>query len=642
VTKLVSRIGFVEPMLPALVDQAPAGPDWIHELKYDGYRTQLALSGGDRRAYTRRGHDWSHLYGAILDVAGGLDCRGALIDGEMIVQDSLGLSDFEALRSALARRKPGGLVFMAFDLLHLDGEDLRREPVEDRRDRLRDLLGANRPGRPIQFSDHVAGGGPDFFAAAEAMGLEGIVSKKTGSRYRSGPARAWVKTKAFTTGEFVVVGATKGDLAPVALLARETGDRRLEYAGGAMVTFDEADRERFWRATERLEVPRPPLHIDERPNTTWLRPEIRVRVRHLRGEEKLRHATVKAIAYLPPAQNPSARYLGEGGVGSECRGPAESRNRLRSSRAPKAGEGTSPEKVTVTSDSHSAGPHRSEPSYTPEAIPARADLLAYYREIGPLILPFLAGRPLNLFRCPKSRGGRCVFQRNLNHPATPQGLFPAGVRRVPVLQKNGRTEDYLYIDDLEGLLACVEADAVEFHGWGSRIADVEKPDRIAFDLDPDEAIGFEPVKAAAFDLRRGLEALGLRSWPLLTGGKGVHVVVPLTPSAEWPEVRTFARNVCAAIAEADPARFTIALPKPKRKGRIFLDYLRNQRTATAIMPWSARARAGAPVAAPLAWKELEAVADARAFAIPDAAALRRRSRSRSLRDWGLADQLLPS
>ena len=604
-TSLVSRIGFIPPMMPALVDCAPEGSEWIHEIKYDGYRTQLAFNGEDRRAYTRRGHDWSHLYASILGVARGLDCRSAVIDGEVIVQDRHGRSDFEALRSELARRVPRGLVFMAFDLLHLDGEDLRREPVEARRARLRDLLGGNEAARPIQFSDHVQGGGSDFFAAAEAMGLEGIVSKKVGSRYRSGAARNWVKTKAFATSELVVIGAAKGDLAPVALLARETEDRRLEYVGAAMVTFSEAERERFWRATERLEADRPPLHIEERADTTWLKPEMRVRVRHLRGEEKLRHATVKEIAYLPP-------------------GPKAERKR-----------------VTVPHDTHSRKPRSAEPSHTPEAVPAKADLLAYYREVGPLMLPHLAGRPLNLFRCPKSKGGKCVFQRNLNHPPTAAGLFPESVRRIPVFQKNGRTEDYLFVDDLDGLLACVDAESVEFHGWGSRADDIERPDRIAFDLDPDEEIGFEPVKAAAFELKRHLEAIGLKSWPLLTGGKGLHVVVPLVPKAEWAEVRAFARRFCQILAEADPKSFTVALPKAERKGRIFLDYLRNQRTATAILPYSARARAGAPVAAPVGWAELEGVVDPRQFTIDSPDLLRQRSRLRSLAAWGFAEQRLP-
>lgn len=470
--------------MPALVDAAPEGSQWIHELKYDGYRTQLAIDGEDRRAYTRRGHDWTHLYGSILDVTRTLPCRSAVIDGEVIVQDKHGRSDFAALRAELARRKPRDLVFMAFDLIHLDGADLCRDPVEDRRERLRELLGPNDASRCLHFSDHVAGGGPDFFAAAEAIGMEGIVSKRLGSRYRSGTAKSWLKTKAFTEGEYVVVGATRGDLAPVALLARETEDHRLEYVGGAMVTFAESDRERFWRATERLETDRPPLHMDRQKDTTWLKPEMRMRVRHLRGEEMLRHATLKSISYLPPAPKIPA---------------------------PKAPAPPRPVK-----------PARTEPSYKVglQAVPERQALLAYYREVGPLMLPFVGNRPLNLFRCPAAAGGECVFQRNRNHPPTPEGLFPEPVRQIPVLQKNGKTEDYLYVDSLEGILACVEADSVEFHGWGSRVDDIEKPDRIAFDLDPDEGLGFEEVTRTAFDLRDRLAKLGLTSFPLLDRRQG--------------------------------------------------------------------------------------------------------------------------
>jgi bifunctional non-homologous end joining protein LigD len=203
VPTIATRIGFIEPMMPALVDAAPQGDRWIHELKYDGYRTQLAVSGADSRAFTRRGHDWSHLYSSILEAGRDLPCDSAIIDGEVIVQTRQGLADYHGLRSELARRKPDGLVFMAFDLLALNGHHLRSEPLEDRRERLRELLGDNDASRSIHFSDHVRGGGPEFFALAEQMGVEGIVSKKLGSRYRSGPTQSWVKVKAFTEDEFV-------------------------------------------------------------------------------------------------------------------------------------------------------------------------------------------------------------------------------------------------------------------------------------------------------------------------------------------------------------------------------------------------------------------------------------------------------
>jgi len=251
------------------------------------------------------------------------------------------------------------------------------------------------------------------------------------------------------------------------------------------------------------------------------------------------------------------------------------------------------------------------------------------------MLPHLARRPLNLFRC---HGRYCFFQRNRTHPQTSEP-FDEPIHKIPILQKNGKTEDYLYVDDAEGLLACVEADTVEFHAWGSRTPDYERPDRIAFDLDPGEGVTFEDVKAAAFQLRRSLQAIGLESWAMLTGGKGIHVVLPFAPAAEWPEVRAFARQFCAALAEAAPDLYTVALPKARRRGRIFLDYLRNQRTATAVMPYSVRARAGAPVAAPVEWTELDASETAAHFSTADVKELIRRAGA--LCQWGHAHQQLP-
>jgi bifunctional non-homologous end joining protein LigD len=278
-----------------------------------------------------------------------------------------------------------------------------------------------------------------------------------------------------------------------------------------------------------------------------------------------------------------------------------------------------------------------EPTYPKPDISVTATT-TYYEIVAPLMLPFLEGRLLNLFRC---REGKCFFQRNREHP--PSGdAFADPIRFVPVTQKNGRTEDYLYVADVAGIIACAKTDAVEIHGWGSREDNVERPDRLVIDLDPDERLSFERVREAALQLRRSVDALGLKSFALLTGGKGVHVVVPLTPEAPWSQVRAFAKAFCSALADADPTRFTIALPKAQRRGRIFLDFLRNQRTATAILPYSARARAGSPVAAPVSWDELERIERADHFSIVDAAELLRRADRRALRGWGIAEQRLPS
>lgn len=277
-----------------------------------------------------------------------------------------------------------------------------------------------------------------------------------------------------------------------------------------------------------------------------------------------------------------------------------------------------------------------EPTYEKRDISVRATTL-YYEIVAPIMLPFLDRRLLNLFRC---REGKCFFQRNREHPPTGKE-FNRLVHLEPVIQKNGRTEQYLYVESAEEIVACAKVQTVEFHGWGSRAGSVETPDRLVIDLDPDPKLGFETVKEAALQVQRSFEALALESFALLSGGKGIHVIVPLEPVAEWYEVRDFAKSFCAALAEAAPERFTVALPKAQRRGRIFLDFLRNQRTATAIMPWSARARPGMPVAAPVSWDELEDIERSDAFGIADVETLLKRARSPALKQWGAGAQSLP-
>jgi bifunctional non-homologous end joining protein LigD len=278
-----------------------------------------------------------------------------------------------------------------------------------------------------------------------------------------------------------------------------------------------------------------------------------------------------------------------------------------------------------------------EPTYAKPEISVRATTL-YYQIAAPIMLPFLSGRLLNLFRC---REGKCFFQRNREHPPTGKE-FDKLVHFEPVAQKNGRTEQYLYVESAAEIIACAKVQTVEFHGWGSRAGEVENPDRLVIDLDPDPQLGFERVKEAAFQLHRSFNALGLESFALLSGGKGIHIVVPLEPVAEWNQVREFAKAFCTTLAEADPKRFTVALPKKERRGRIFLDFLRNQRTATAIMPYSARARAGMPVATPVGWDELEDLGRSDSFTIADVETLLKRAKSRKLKSWGKADQRLPA
>ena len=277
-----------------------------------------------------------------------------------------------------------------------------------------------------------------------------------------------------------------------------------------------------------------------------------------------------------------------------------------------------------------------EPTYEKPEISVRATTL-YYQIVAPLMLPFVQRRLLNLFRC---REAKCFFQRNREHPPTGKE-FDKLVHFEPVAQKNGRTEQYLYVETADEIVACAKVQTVEFHGWGSRSGEVETPDRLVIDLDPDPKLGFARVREAAVQLHRSFDALGLQSFALLSGGKGIHVVVPLEPAARWEEVDAFAKSLCTALAGAAPDRFTVALPKVQRRGRIFLDFLRNHRTATAIMPWSARARPNMPVAAPVTWGELGGIERSDAFTISDVELLLKRAKSPALRKWGIARQRLP-
>jgi bifunctional non-homologous end joining protein LigD len=278
-----------------------------------------------------------------------------------------------------------------------------------------------------------------------------------------------------------------------------------------------------------------------------------------------------------------------------------------------------------------------EPTYDKPDISVRATTL-YYQIVAPLLLPFMERRLLNLFRC---REGKCFFQRNREHPPTGKE-FDELVHFESVAQKNGRTEQYLYVERADEIVACAKVQTVEFHGWGSRAGAVETPDRLVIDLDPDPKLAFAAVRDAAAQLRRSFEAVGLESFALLSGGKGVHVVVPLEPVAEWQEVDDFAKGFCSALADAAPEKFTVALPKPQRRGRIFLDFLRNHRTATAVMPYSARARAGMPVATPVSWDELNDIDRSAAFTIADVETLVERAHSRDLNAWGAGAQRLPT
>ncbi|AGH48607.1 DNA ligase D [Sphingomonas sp. MM-1] len=593
--------------LATLVDHAPAGDRWLHELKYDGYRLLLAVGGGKARAYTRSGLDWSDRFPAVVAEAAGLAVRSALIDGEAVVLDAEGRSSFQALQAAL-KGDPAAIIFFAFDLLTRDGEDLTALPLLERKQRLAALIGAG--GDHLHYADHVAGRGEAFFQKACKAGLEGIVSKRADAAYAGGRSGSWVKVKCLHRQEFVLLGWTSSDrnsgFRSLLLGLNEEGG--LRYAGKVGTGFDMAEIDRLLAAMKPLETATAPVSAPRAATrgAHWIEPRLVVEVAftEFTGDGVLRHPSYIGLREDKPA---------EAVIREEEVPVAELAER-------------SPSPVRIT--------NRDRVIF-PDAGITKGALADYYEAIAPAMLPWVANRPISLVRCPQGRARKCFFQK---HDA---GSFGDHVHHIPIREKDGGEEPYLYIEDAAGLLACVQMGTIEFHGWGAPIADIERPDRLVFDLDPDEGLEFGEVTAAAAHIRDELAAIGLATFAMVTGGKGVHVVAPLRPEAEWPEVKDFARRFATALAETQPQRFTSALAKARRKGRIFVDYLRNERGATAVMPYSARAREGAPVAAPLTWEELRALDRPAPWHVGDVDDLVRRAASRDLAGWGRADQALP-
>ncbi len=596
--------------LASLVDHVPSGDRWLHELKYDGYRTLLAIGGGEGRAYTRSGLDWSDRFAGLIADAVTIDASAALIDGEAVVILPDGRTSFQALQAAL-KSDPAKIDYFAFDLLWLDGEDLTQRPLTERKEMLAELIGAGRGH--LRYSDHIVGRGEQLFDSFCSAGLEGVISKRGDARYSGSRTGTWVKTKCVRRQEFVIVGWTPSEkqrgFRSLLLGVNEGGKLRFAGKVGTGFTGDEIERlmemmAPLKQATPTVAAPRTAVR-----GAHWIIPKLVAEVAFIEftDEGVLRHSS----------------YLG-----------------LREDKRPEAVvlEVEAPvAKVAASAALVTSGVKISnrERVIFPEGKLSKGQLADYYETVAGIMLPWAGSRPISLVRCPQGRDKKCFFQK---HDA---GSFGDDVKHVAIREKDGHEEPYLFVDTPAGLLTCVQMGTIEFHGWGARIEDVEKADRLVFDLDPDEGLEFSDVISAAFHLQDVLGQMGLVTFPMVTGGKGVHVIAPLTPTAEWPAVKDFAHRFAIALAQADPERFTAALAKAKRTGRIFIDYLRNQRGATAVMPYSARSRPFAPIAVPLTWEELRDLDSPARWHIGDGEEMITRAASKNLAHWGRADQMLP-
>jgi len=597
---------FREPQKATLVDHVPSGSGWIHEMKYDGYRCLLGVGGGKSRIYTRKGLDWTDKFPEIAEAARALPVRSALLDGELVQLNEKGNTSFSALQQAIGEGGRGLSLFL-FDALELDGEDLTRLSTVERKARLRAVIGDGRPPY-LLYADHIVGQGEKLFEAMCAAGQEGIISKRADGLYRGGRSKSWLKIKCINRQELVIIGWTPSEAKARGfrslLLAAHDSDA-LKYVGKVGTGFTMDMIQKLLAKMRPLEVKKAPTEVPraDARGAHWVKPKLvaEIAFTEFTSEGILRHPSFLGLR----GDKPASEVVVE-----------------RPQAVPEA-EGDS---VKISNPTR---------LIYPEAGITKAEFAEYFRAVAPLMLPWSAHRPLTLVRCPGGRGKKCFFQK---HDA---GTFGDKVHRIPIEEKKGEIEDYLYIDDQDGLLTLIQMGVIEIHGWGSRIEDVEKPDRIVFDIDPDEGLGFDKVRKAAQDLRRYLADIGLVTFAMLTGGKGVHVIVPLTPQAECPAVKDFAQRFSVALATAEPERFTANLAKKSRTGRMFLDYLRNQRGSTAILPYAARARDGAPVAAPIHWDELDEYESGAHFTVRDAARLLERAAGRPLQGWGEAEQVLP-
>ena len=566
--------GFIAPELATLKTTPPVGAGWLHEIKFDGYRLQAQIKSGKVSLLTRSGLDWTAKFGkAVIGALERLPTSEAIIDGEVVVENDVGASDFSALQSALSEGNTGAFTFFAFDLLYLDGHDLRGAPLEARKNALEQVMhGAE---KALRYSGHFQESGEMILRHACRLSLEGIVSKKRNAPYRSDRSPDWIKTKCSERQEFVVAGYVPSSTSRKAIGSLVLGfyERgKLIHAGRVGTGFTVRAAEDLYQRLEKIRASDSPfaarLPRDQVRDVRFVSPEMvaEVEFRSWTSDDLLRHASFRGIRDDKPSQE----------IVRESRGTPPK------SRLPKPSVSlTHPDRI-----------------YWPDKGVTKEGLADYYTAVWRYIAPFVVGRPLSLLRCPAGVTGQCFFQKHAW-----KGLNKS--IKLAHDPKDPSDEPIITIDSLDGLIGLVQAAVLEIHPWGSTIADIERPDIIIMDLDPGEGVAWAEVINAARDVRRRLKHAGLDSFVKTSGGKGLHVVSPVRPQADWQAVKEFTGRIASQMAGDEPDRYVDTITKSKRKGKILVDYLRNGRGATAIAPYSTRARPGAAVSMPLAWEELE-------------------------------------
>ena len=615
----VARPDFVLPQLCRSIETPPSGSDWVHEVKFDGYRVQLSVSGGQAVLQTRKGLDWTERFGAIGRAAA--DLPDAVIDGEVVALDAAGAPDFAALQAALSDGKTEDLVFFAFDLLFDAGQDLRALPLSERKTRLEALLEHHRATIPtIRYVAHFTAAGDAVLLAACRMSLEGIVSKRLDAPYRSGRSDSWTKAKC-RGGHEVVIGGwaeTAGRFRSL-LVGAHRGDH-LVYLGRVGTGYSEAVVKRILPALKQREEPKSPFGGDlaprREPGVHWLRPELVAEIQFAgwTGDGMVRQASFKGLredkpadeveAETPASSDTALAKLTDGAKPKDKVKPAPAG--AKPSQVPRHRPDTASAVVWGVVISH---PEKSLwPATGGEPAVSKLDLARYFEAVGSAIMPHIAGRPCSLVRTPDGIDGEHFFQRHAMRGTS---------SLLSLMNVDGDHKAYLALDRVEGLAALAQVGATELHPANGWPGEPEIPGRLVFDLDPAPDVPFSAVIEAAREMRDRLEHLGLVTFPKTTGGKGLHVVTPLARDAglTWAEAKAFARQVSTEMAADSPDRYLVTMSKAARTGRIFLDYLRNDHLSTAVAPFSPRARPGAPVSMPLTWLQVRSGLDPQRYTL---------------------------
>lgn len=570
----------LKPELATLVDKPPPGDNWLHEIKYDGYRILSRVHEGVVELYTRNGNNWTGKFPSIAEAVKKIPLKEAWLDGEIVFLKEDGTTSFDGIQDALSAGTDKDLTYFIFDISFFNGYSLVDAPLSFRKELVKALLESAEGKEPVRFSSHVEGRGAEFFESACGYRVEGIISKRRDSKYREGRSSAWLKMKCHKRQEFVIGGYTEPGGTRKGFGALLTGvydpEGRLIYTGRVGTGFNEKSLAEVWEKVKGLEVDKPlfsnpPTGIEAK-GVHWVRPELVVEIEFSEWttEGIIRHASFQGLR----GDKPPREVVRERPESLTEAATPQTKERVKIKL-------TNPDKI-----------------YYPDKGITKKDLVDYYEMVSELMLPHLAGRPLTLVRCPEGYDKECFFQKHSEQ------TMPKELRRIDIKENEGGIETYLIADDIKGLLGLVQMGVLEIHTWGSRAEALEFPDKIVFDIDPDPSLPWERLVESAILLREVLREIGLESFPKTTGGKGMHIVIPLLPERDWEEVKAFTKAVAEYIAKGLPERFTSMMTKSRRTGKIFIDYMRNIRGATAIEAYSTRAKAKAPVAAPISWEEL--------------------------------------